>query len=109
MARIVLGGKERELKYTFGASRRLKKEQGINMYALDIKKDDPLDPELMVGMLWAALLHEDPKLTIDQAAALIEPFSILGDVAEAVGEAVQEYVQPETDLDPTNAPPGASP
>src|SRR5581483_9642478 len=66
--------RERHLRYDFNALIRLEKQTGQSV--LDGKIWDnltgPGGPERVAAILWAGLLREDPEITLDYAASLID-------------------------------------
>lgn len=72
---LILGGKERKLCFDFNAICVASKVTGINLLRSIV---GDLEPESLRGLLWAALLRDDPSLTLDQVGGLIRPASIPG-------------------------------
>jgi hypothetical protein len=72
---LILGGKERVLCFDFNAICVASKVTGINLLRSVV---GDLEPESLRGLLWAALLRDDPSLTLDQVGSLIRPASIPG-------------------------------
>jgi hypothetical protein len=60
---VKLGGKDRKLRFTWRAIRRLRKEHGVNILATT--EEDFTDPDKVAAMLWAALLEADPDIEVD--------------------------------------------
>ncbi len=69
--RIELGGKVRNLRLTKQALVRLEDEAGITVGALGRALADA-SLRAVGAALWAALLHEDPKLTREEAMGLVD-------------------------------------
>jgi hypothetical protein len=69
--KVTLGGKDYEMTPTFGTLCRFKKQTGRN----------PLDPQMwlipepddIVGLLWAALVKNQPSLTTEEVAEMLAP------------------------------------
>jgi len=70
---IEIGGKQRHLKYDFKAMVAFTKQTGKNLLDPKIVKQIIYDttPEDLLMMLWAELLHEEPRLTVDEVAGWI--------------------------------------
>jgi hypothetical protein len=65
---IVLGGRERTLRMDFKAMKRFHNATGLSPWAREVW-DDP-SPEMLVALLWAALTHEDPDLTLEDVETM---------------------------------------
>jgi len=95
--------KNRHLHYSFYGIRRLKKEHGINM--LELGDSSMLDPEIVVGLVWAGLVHEDHDLTMDAVAEMID-FGNMRYVTDKFGEEYANAQAGDMPPDPTQAPAG---
>lgn len=73
---IILGGKKRRLCFDFNAVVLASKATGVNL--LRSMVDDWHDPETLRGLLWAALVRDEPELTLEQVGDLIRPVSVPG-------------------------------
>ena len=70
---IVIGGKERRLKYDFRAMVAFSKQTGKNLLDNKVVKQIIYDttPEDLLVMFWAELLHEEKGLTVEDVAGWI--------------------------------------
>ena len=64
--KIVVGGKERTLKYNLYSFCRLDEECGVNILNGDFMS--AIRPRGLIGLLWAGLITDDPELTLDDLA-----------------------------------------
>lgn len=77
--------KERVLRYPIFSLIRLEKETGIKIQDLaDEKKAQDLS--VILGLVWAGLIHEDKELTMEDVGNMIE-LSQLPDVSAKMTEA----------------------
>ena len=86
--------KPRQLRYTWGSIRRLKRECDITL--TDINEDTEMDEggfELMLSLLWAGLVWEDKALTIDDVADMVDLYRTK-EVGELIGQAIKASNQP---------------
>jgi hypothetical protein len=65
-----VGGKDRHLCYDFNAIAQAEKLTSINLLAARVNFHD-LSAGQMRGLLWAALITEDPAITLEQVGKLI--------------------------------------
>ncbi len=72
---LILGGRERTLCFDFNAICVASKATGLNLLKSIVSE---LDPQALRGLLWAALLRDEPTLTIDEVGAMIRVPSIPG-------------------------------
>lgn len=77
---LILGGVERKLCYDFNAIVVAEKATGVNLLEGIVGQVNATN---LRGLLWASLLREDPKITIDQVGALIQP-RMLGMIHQAL-------------------------
>lgn len=83
--RIVLGGKERTLRFDFNALAELERETGIN--ALDGSVWTNPSVTITRALLWAGMLHEEPELTIREVGSWLR----LDNVEEVIGLIATAY------------------
>lgn len=94
--------KPRRLKFGVVAARAFKKQFGESLVS-SLRKgiggaadggEVLLDLDWATNLLWAALVHEDGKLTVDRAAGLLEVYltggGTLKDLYEKLGDAFNE-------------------
>ena len=93
MAHLTLGGRDRELRFTWKALRRLRNEQEVNLLAGDLSEEMFMDPQTVTALVWGACLHESPGLTLDEVDEWIT-LPALGTVATALASAIQEALTP---------------
>lgn len=82
MVDIEVGGFSRRLRFDFNAIAALEEATGKTISEIG---DNPGAREIR-AMLWAGLLHELPKLTINQAGDMID-FEKIGYIGEKIQEA----------------------
>lgn len=58
--------RERHMMLPLWAIRRFQKATGVSAWDHDRVWGFPPDPDLIVHLVWAALLHEDPDLTVEE-------------------------------------------
>lgn len=70
--------KPRQLKFTLSALRKFKSAAGMPLWKARTNDADGvmhlLDPEVLTWAVWAALLHDDPKVSFDKVEALLQDF-----------------------------------
>lgn len=88
--------KPRSLVLDFNARCRIEEAINVDMIADEIR----FDMRTTRAMLWSALLHEDPKLTLEQVGRMITtgPGGNLEAVFKAVTEALKRSQVPEPDV-----------
>lgn len=91
--RVKIGNKERNLKYTLYAFCQLHKVTGKNPLDGSIFRE--MGPEEIAALAWAAILHEDPTLNMDELAKEILPYELPG-ITTAIAEAFRQ-ANPEVD------------
>lgn len=80
----VMLDKERKLAFPLMALIRLKKEHGIQM--ADLKdKEKAQDVEVILAIIWAGLIHEQPDLTYEEVGYMID-ISELPAISEKLSE-----------------------
>lgn len=87
----------RTLRFDFNAFCALKRETGASPLSPDFWQDMD-NPVKLRAALWAALLHEDPKLTVEQAGNLVQ-IAQVADIATALAGALSDAMpsaKPET-------------
>lgn len=67
---LTLGGKAYHLAFDFNAIVMAEKATGTNLLSALVTD---INATNLRGLLWAALLKENPKLTIDEVGAMITP------------------------------------
>lgn len=75
--------KERTLRYPLMSIIKLKKEKGINLSDL-ADEEKAQDFEIILSIVWAGLIHEDPELTVEQLGNIIE-LSDMPEISEKLG------------------------
>ena len=80
--------KTRNLHYGMVALMRLEKKLGKPFSKLDFENE--MTYEEIATILWAGLAHEDPALTPESVAELIDEYSDVQTAIEAMGAAMQE-------------------
>lgn len=96
---LVLGGRERTLRFDLNALATLEDELGVNV--LDGTVWQNMNVRTVRAMLWVGLLHEDESLTLHEVGSWIDlaNVEIIADqVTTALGAAM-----PEPDSDATDA------
>lgn len=94
----------KKLKFTKKAIYRLEKEKDVKIGDLQ-KMSDPGEFKfsLVIDLIWAGRLYENPALTVDQVIEDID-FDNLGEYAESISDAVQEafgdIAPPKEDSEP---------
>lgn len=84
-------GKERTVRYPVFALIKLKKDTGIQLKDLQ-DKEKAEDLETIIAIIWAGLIHEDNKITVEDVAKDIE-LDQLEDVAKKVTEVLTKSVK----------------
>jgi hypothetical protein len=64
-------GRERHLKFTYRSLCRMEREQKIGIERFQSMLTDRINISDLGKVIWAALTHEDPALTTDQAEEII--------------------------------------
>jgi hypothetical protein len=85
----------RRLLFDFNALAAAEEAAGCSLLSLDLA--GRLSARILRALVWAALLHEDRDLTLEQVGAWLHPGN-LRDIAEAVEAAFQAALP---DQDPT--------
>ena len=78
--------KERHIKFGMKACKKFEDVSGTHIFAKKTWED--LSTEQIQLLLWAGLLHEDPNLTADSIEELIDQYSTIGIVSNAVVKAL---------------------
>jgi len=89
---VLKDGKTRQLRYEWESLCRLKREHGFS--AFDVGKEQlfgSVDPVKITALLWAGLIYENPKLTIDEVESLVDVTKII-DHMEIIGDALMEAI-----------------
>ncbi|MEW6572878.1 MAG: GTA-gp10 family protein [Bacillota bacterium] len=95
MAKLVLGGKERELKVTMGALARIEEEYGTLEAAGKALVQGSARAFLIY--LWACLVEDDPSLTKEDVGKMLSVASanlVIGALNQAFKEAFGGMKQP---------------
>lgn len=95
---IVKLDRERRLKYTFAAWRRLEELTGFSILRGNLKMARLESISFFSAMLFVGLLHEDPTLTQEQVEAMLspaDPARLIDPIWEAVTEAFPPADPPE--------------
>lgn len=92
VTKVKLGDKEVTLKFDLWALLKLEEATGVN--ALDGKVW--LNPRAkdVVALLWAAMLHEQPSLTMEEVAKSIA-LEDIGSLVESLGATFEKASSPE--------------
>lgn len=91
---VTLGGKSYTLRYERDAMYQLDMEMGITM--LDLFDALPkMSMKVIVGILWAGLVHDQPRLRPHDVAKLVGPQEI-----KDLMPALQEAIRQMTGFDP---------
>ena len=69
-AEVEIGGKKRRLKYTLYSLCKLDEKTGKN--PLDGTMFLDMRPADVVAVLWAGLIHDEPELTTDELAKVVD-------------------------------------
>lgn len=92
-AKLRLGGKIRTLRYTAPALGLAQDELDGQPLAQIVASLAQVSIRAITAMVWAGLLHEDPDLTVGEAAELIEP--PLMSAVDAIIEALDPWIASE--------------
>jgi hypothetical protein len=71
---LKLGGVERHLVYDYNAIVHAEKLTGVQLLTAIIAD---IDATKLRGLLWAALIRENPALTLDEVGAMITPHNMV--------------------------------
>lgn len=94
--------KERTLRFDFNALRAYEKATGRNMLRTNVLQNLNLDD--LTTLLWAALVHEDKSLTVDNVGAMLtlkDSDRIFDALTAAFSEAMPKPEAAEGATDPT--------
>lgn len=80
--------KIRNLRFGMQAIMRVEQKLNKPFSAIDFEKEMKFTE--IVDVIWAGLVHEDPSLTPDKVAELIDDHSDIQTVMEKMGEAMAE-------------------
>lgn len=78
--------KTRNLRYGMKAISMIEKKFGKSVSKIDM---DNLTMEDAAVMIWAGLVHEDAELTTEKVMDLVDEYSDIQTILEAMGEAFQ--------------------
>lgn len=88
---------EREIKFTMFAARRFKEAYGKPLWRVMVtgpEGQEMLDSVCLTYVVWAGLLHENPKVKTDDVERHLQSFLDAGgkipDLYEGLGEALEE-------------------
>ena len=87
--------RKRQLRVDFNSLIAFKKETGINLLAVE-SEVNLQDPEILRAFLWAALLWDDPDLTLEQVGNLLtlsDAASMFNALTEAIYQAMPKVSQ----------------
>ena len=85
---IELGGKTRNLRFTFNALVALEDDLGISISDIGELLSGSVRLKSLRSLIWAGLLHEDKELTPDGIGEWLD-FSMLAMVAEKLRDAFE--------------------
>jgi hypothetical protein len=86
---LSLGGKQRTLRYTARSLNAAEAEMEGTPWLQILLDSGRGSMRALTVMLWAALLHESPEITLEEAADFIEP--PIAPFAMAVAEAISPW------------------
>lgn len=86
--------KERTLQFPVMALIKLKKERGIQLQDLQ-QEGKAQDLEVILGIVWAGLITEDPELTFEDLGNMVD-IATLGELSQHLGTLFSGMA--ETDL-----------
>ncbi len=79
--------KSRNFKYGMRALDRIEKKLKVNIAKLNMEN---LSIEETTTLIWAGLVHEDKTLTVDRVMDLIDEYSNMAKVTEAMNKAFED-------------------
>lgn len=82
--KVTLNGKERTMKYPVYSMVRMQEEQGVSINDLQDEKKSQ-DMRVILSIIWAGLIHEDPTLTMEDLGNNID-IADLPELAKSMGE-----------------------
>ncbi|MFG3611444.1 hypothetical protein [Rummeliibacillus stabekisii] len=83
-ATVMINGEEKKLAYPVGALIKLETQYGIKM--ADLGKDGNSESlDVILKMIWAGLIHENPELTVDELGFMID-ITELPEIAAKFGD-----------------------
>ena len=94
---IVLGGKERRLRYDLNALAEV--ENRLNISSFTQLKDTVIGFKTVRTLIWAGLAHEDPALTETDVGAWIGPGGV--SMLDAMQKVVEAFVEATGPKNPT--------
>jgi len=105
--KVQLGGKARRLRYTTLALMLLEEEVG-QTYVEVLTASDTGSIKAIVALVWAGLLHAEPKITRQEVAEMVD-LQKIREIAEAIGQATRIALVRDADKEPDegNAQPAA--
>ena len=77
--------KTRNLKYGMRALDRIEKKLERKLSQINL---DDLSMEETAVVIWAGLVHEDNKLTVERVMDLVDEYSNLTEIGEHIGHAI---------------------
>jgi len=94
---VLKDGKTRQLRFEWQQICRLEKEKGISLFdaAKEIVFEGKISPIKITAIIWAGLIHEDEKLTIEQVEEFME-FSKISEYINVLSDAIDKAL-PEGD------------
>lgn len=120
-ASIVSFDRPRKLRFTLSSVRQFKAAAGMPLWKVRLPDEDGvlrlLDSETLTFIIWAAMLHEEPRLTFEKAEGLLQKYveTKEGDMVElytAIAAAFREsgiFGSTKKDEEPEGAEEAASP
>lgn len=90
---IIIGGKKYSIRFPIASIIKMQKEAGIKISDLE-DEETAQDLEVIVAVIWAGLVADSPKLTVDYLADNIE-FHELGTISEKVVSVMMEQGKKE--------------
>jgi len=97
---LLIGGKERHLVFDFNAICVAEKVSGVNLLKAAVSE---INATNIRGLLYAALLRDDPKLTLDEVGSW-SSFKNLANVHTAITTAWFASIDEQKDEQPGEAP-----
>ena len=89
--------KERTLRLDLNALCRAEKVTGRNFLLGGLANPDY---NAILALIWAMLLHEDPKLTFEEVGSWFTSFALVQEAVLAISELVNQYNPPEKEEQP---------
>lgn len=75
---VQFGNKSYTLRFTLASLRQFKHATGLSLWKARLPDDDGvlrlLDSEILTHIVWAGMLHEDPRLTFEKAEERLQGY-----------------------------------